>query len=163
MKPRRAVPLAIAAASLAACAGSGTEPSPASSPPTTCPVPVAIASPTFSADVLPRILHTSCGAGSAASCHGGTSPPGHVSWDPSRTAPEVLGDLVNVVPSNAPPGQGWLRVTPGDVAHSWLLEKVTRDSPGGSGYGARMPYSLPNLCDPTVQTIASWIERGAPE
>jgi len=152
-------PRLLQAALVVAAACGGTEP--ASEPATTCPVPVAIALPTFSGDVLP-ILRSSCGAGSATTCHGGAAPPGHVSWDPARTVAEVRSALVGVDPANAPPGQGWKRVAPFDVPRSWLVEKVTKDDPGGSGYGARMPYSLPNLCDPTVQTIANWIERGAP-
>jgi hypothetical protein len=49
------------------------------------------------------------------------------------------------------------------VSHSWLIEKVTRDDPGGTGqaYGNRMPYGLPNLCAPTVQTLKNWITAGA--
>lgn len=160
MRPRLA-PAALAATLAAACGSPEPGAPPADPAPTTCPVPVAIAAPTFSADVLPRILHTSCGAGSVQSCHGGTSPPGKVSWDPARTAAEVLADLVGVAPANAP--GGWMRVAPGDARSSWLVEKVTEDYPGGSGYGARMPYSLPNLCDPTVQTLVNWIARGAPE
>jgi len=156
----RVLPFLLAAALAAACGGSETE-APPPPPATTCPVPVAIAAPTFSGDVLPKILRASCGAISASTCHGGTSPPGHVSWDPVRTAAEVRADLVDVDPANAPPGVGWKRIAPDDVPHSWLVEKVTQDDPGG-GYGARMPYSLPNLCDPTVETIVSWIERGAP-
>lgn len=147
---------AFAAALAAACGGA--EPP---AVPTTCPVPVAPAAPTFSGHVLP-ILRSSCGASSAATCHGGAAPPGHVSWDPARSAAEVRADLVDVDPANAPPGQGWKRIAPFDVGRSWLVEKVTSDQPGGSGYGARMPYSLPNLCDGTVATIEGWIERGAP-
>jgi hypothetical protein len=158
----RAVPAVLAAALVAACGAREQDagPGPLSPPATTCPVPVAIAAPTFSADVLPRILRTSCGAGSVYSCHGGTSPPGKVSWDPARTAAEVLADLVDVAPRNAP--GGWMLVAPGHVESSWIVEKVTQDYPGGSGYGARMPYSLPNLCDPTVETLANWIAGGAP-
>jgi hypothetical protein len=52
-------------------------------------------------------------------------------------------------------------VAPGDPAHSWILEKVTKDQPGGTGYGARMPYAAPNLCQPTVDTLSAWIQAGA--
>ena len=55
----------------------------------------------------------------------------------------------------------WLRVKAGDSAHSWIIEKVTKDQPGGSGYGARMPYAAPNLCQPTVDTLSAWISAGA--
>ena len=78
----------------------------------------------------------------------------------SGTAAQVHAQLINVVPANAP--AGWLRVKPGDPAHSWILEKVTRDQPGGSGYGTRMPQGAPNLCQPTVDTLSAWIRAGAP-
>jgi hypothetical protein len=128
----------------------------------TCPIPVAVAAPTFSGHVLP-MLRSTCGSGSAISCHGTPSPVGHVSYASSLTAAEVWGQLVGVPPSNAPLGVGWMRIAAFDVPHSWLIEKVTQDNPGGAGqaYGNRMPYGLPNLCDPTVQTLKNWIELGA--
>lgn len=128
----------------------------------TCPITVAVATPTFSGHVLP-MLRSTCGSGSATSCHGTPSPVGHVSYAPSLTAADVWGQLVGVDPSNAPTGVGWKRVAAGDVAHSWLIEKVTKDDPGGTGhaYGNRMPYGLPNLCAPTVQTLQAWIALGA--
>lgn len=147
---------------LAACAGEGADPPPPP-PQTTCPIPAAPAAPTFAGDVLPMLRQT-CGANSALSCHGEPSPAGHVSYAPSLGAAQVWGQLVGIDPSNAPTGAGWKRVAAGDVARSWLVEKVTRDDPGGAGqaYGNRMPYGLPNLCDATVAAIARWIERGAP-
>jgi hypothetical protein len=110
------------------------------------------------------MLRQTCGANSPTSCHGYPSPVGHVSYSPSLTATEVWSQLVNVTPSNAPPSAGWMRIAPNDLAHSWLIEKVTKDDPGGVGqaYGNRMPYGLPNLCDATVQTLENWINRGAP-
>ena len=69
--------------------------------------------------------------------------------------------LVNVVPANAPAGGGWVLVKPSDPTHSWILEKVTKDQPGGSGYGTRMPQAAPNLCQPTVDTLTAWINAGA--
>jgi len=154
---------ALLPAILSACGGATPGPVAAAAPPgETCPITVAVAAPTFSGHVLP-VLRSTCGSGSATSCHGTPSPVGHVSFAPALTATEVRAQLVGVDPSSAPSGAGWKRVAAGDVAHSWLIEKVTRDDPGGSGqaYGNRMPYGLPNLCAPTVQTLAAWIERGA--
>jgi len=154
---RRTFPL-VAVSLLFACGGGGGEGSPANPPPaaSTCPIPVALANPSFSIDILPA-LQGSCGS-AATSCHGGSSPTGHVIY--AGTAAQVHAQLVNVVPANAP--AGWLRVKPGDPAHSWILEKVTRDQPGGSGYGTRMPQGAPNLCQPTVDTLSAWISAGAP-
>jgi hypothetical protein len=119
-----------------------------------------VAAPTFARDVLPMLRQT-CGSNSATSCHGSPFPAGKVSYSPSLTATDVWNQLVDFTPSNAP--AGWMRVAPNDVAHSWLIEKVTKDDPGGVGqaYGNRMPYGLPNLCDATVQTIENWINLGA--
>ena len=141
---------------LCACGGGGGTTAPAPPPPpTTCPIAVALATPSFSADIVPA-LQSSCGS-SATSCHGGASPTGHVSY--SGTAAQVHAQLVNVTPANAP--AGWLLVKPGDLAHSWILEKVTKDQPGGTGYGTRMPQGAPILCTPTVNTLSAWISAGA--
>lgn len=159
--------MAVAIAAISAAAACSVAEPDRSQPPatagTTCPIAAAVAVPTFGGDILPMLRQT-CGANSATSCHGYPSPVGHVSYSPSLSAAEVWGELVNVVPANAPTGAGWLRIAPNDPAHSWLVEKVTKDDPGGAGqaYGSRMPYGLPNLCDPTVSTIVSWIQRGAP-
>ena len=144
---------------LAACGGGGgvATPIPPAPTPTTCPIPVAKASPSFSADIVPA-LQSSCGS-SATSCHGGAAPTGHVIY--SGTPAQVYAQLVNVVPANAPSGQGWFRVKPSDPGHSWIIEKVTKDQPGGSGYGTRMPQAAPNLCPPTVDTLSAWISAGA--
>jgi len=157
-----------ALALLAAGCGGAAAPEPPAPPVTTCPIPVAVAAPTFARDVLPA-LRQSCGAGDAATCHGTPSPVGKVSYAPSLTAAAVLAGLKDAAPANAPaaaPGGGaWLRVAPGEPARSWLLAKVTQDDPGGAGqaYGNRMPLQAPNLCDATVQTLTTWIALGAPE
>jgi len=139
-----------------ACGG----PSPDSAPSTTCPIPVAPAHPTFAADILPAI-QPSCGA-ATTTCHGGPTATGHVDYSTSltRTARNVYDDLVGATPANAP--TGFLRVAPGDAAHSWIVAKVTQDQPGGAGYGARMPLGRPNLCQPTQGALLAWIADGAP-
>ena len=60
------------------CGGTGSSsPTPVPAPtPTTCPIPTAKTSPSFATDLVPA-LQSSCGA-AATSCHGGTSPTGHV-------------------------------------------------------------------------------------
>jgi hypothetical protein len=150
------------AAAASACGGSEPAAGPGGTPAPTCPIPVAVASPTFQANILPA-LQQSCGS-SASSCHGTAAPKGHVQYGtpPGRVALDVHRDLVNKEPSNAPVGAGWYRVAPGDVTHSWLVEKITKDQPGGAGYGARMPYGGANVCQATLDTITAWIQQGAP-
>ena len=142
----------IALALVVACGGSATLD-------TTCPIPTPIAAPTFTRDILPA-LQQSCGSG-ASTCHGGNAPYGHVAYstDPPRTARNVYDDLTMPPPANAP-ATFLHRVTSGDSAHSWLVEKITKDQPGGAGYGSRMPYGLPNVCPPTVTTITGWVDQG---
>lgn len=151
-------PALCAAALAVSCSGGGggaasSQPTP---PATTCPITVAKASPSFAADLVPAI-QSSCGS-ATTTCHGGASPTGHVSY--SGTPAQIHAALVNATPANAP--LGWVLVKPGDPAHSWIIEKVTKDQPGGLGYGARMPYAAPNLCQPTVDTLSAWISAGAP-
>ena len=108
------------------------------------------------------MFQATCGSASS-SCHGAvTVPSGHFSWatGSGRTAQNVYDDVVNVPPSNAP--VGFLRVKPGDVPHSWLIEKVSSDQPGGLGYGARMPLQGQNLCTTTIDNLKTWIQNGAP-
>lgn len=156
---RPILPLVLLLLPLGCGGGGSSSPGPASPPaPTTCPIPVAKSSPSFAADLVPA-LQSSCGS-AATSCHSGPSPTGHVIY--SGTAAEIRAQLVNVVPASAPTGQGWLLVKSGDAAHSWILEKVTKDQPGGSGYGTRMPQGAPNLCQATVDTLTAWINAGAP-
>ncbi len=131
-------------------------------PPVTCqnPLPNALANPRFSTDLLPMFQAT-CGS-STSSCHGQvTVPAGHFSWatGSGRSAQDVYNDVVNATPSNAP--AGYLRVKPGDVAHSWLIEKVSSDQPGGLGYGARMPLAGQPLCTGTIDNLKTWIQQGA--
>jgi hypothetical protein len=129
-------------------------------PESTCPIAAVPATPTFVRDILPA-LQQSCGS-RTSTCHGGNAPTGHVAYstDAPRTARDVYDDLIGPAPANAPATFPH-RITPGDPVRSWLVEKITRDQPGGAGYGARMPYALPNLCPPTVTTITAWIDQGA--
>ncbi len=128
---------------------------------TTCPLPTPIPAPRFSTDILPA-LQSSCGS-ATSTCHGLANPPGgHVRYDTAngRTVNDVYASLVNAVPANAP--SGYVLVKPNDVAHSWIIEKVSSDQPGGLGFGARMPLSAPDLCEATVNNFKAWIQAGAP-
>ena len=125
-----------------------------------CPLPTPLAAPRFTTDILPA-LQTSCGSGSI-SCHGNVNPPpGHIRYDTSngRTAQNVWDELM-LPPASSP--AGYFRVKPGDVSKSWIIEKVTSNSPGGGGFGTRMPQASDNLCQATVDNLKAWIQAGAP-
>lgn len=149
---------------LASCSGGGSATGQAPPPAATCqdPIPTVLAAARFSTGLLP-VLQTTCGS-ATATCHGAvTVPGGHFSFatGPSRTAQDVYNDLVGVPPSSAPLGQGWMRVKPSDPAKSWIVEKVSSDSPGG-GYGTRMPQQGQNLCQTSIDNLKAWIQNGAP-
>ncbi|MBI5068951.1 MAG: hypothetical protein HZB56_11995 [Deltaproteobacteria bacterium] len=140
---------------LAACGGGDDA---LQAAPSTCPIPTAVAQPTFAGHILPRLLRQSCGAGTVT-CHGGTqgTAAGHVSYDAALSDAAVHGSLVGRAPASAP--AGYQLVAPGDRVHSWLLVKVE----GGQGaYGFPMPQGEPPLCAATLETLRSWIDRGAP-
>jgi len=154
--PMRPAALVLILPLLCSCGGGGSSPAAVTpAPSTTCPIAVAKANPSFATDIVPA-LQSSCGS-AATTCHGGATPTGHVRF--TGTPAEVYAQLVGVVPASAP--AGWERVKASDTAHSWILEKVTKDQPGGSGYGTRMPQGAPNLCQPTVDTLSAWISAGA--
>ena len=148
---------------LTGCSGGGSSSSGSNPPPAQCQDPLpASAAARFSTGLLP-VLQVTCGS-ATSTCHGGvTVPNGHFSFATvaPRTARNVYDDLVNVAPSNAPTGQGWMRVKPSDPAKSWIVEKVSSNQPGGLGYGARMPFGGQNLCQASIDNLKTWIQNGA--
>lgn len=152
---------------LSGCGSGSPSPAPQAPPASsTCPPPLdaPLAAPTFTTHVLPA-LQSGCGSTTTA-CHGGLGiPNGHVSYftGQGRTAAMVHQELVGATPSDAP--VGWERVKAGDPDHSWILEKLTKDCPGGTGgncYGHRMPLGNPPLCPTAVDNLRTWIRSGAP-
>jgi hypothetical protein len=137
---------------------------------TTCPITAAptaaggIPAPTFAAHILPA-LQASCGSESTT-CHGapsgGTLPKGKIQWATyaGRTADAVYDDVVNVPPQGAP--AGYVLVKPNDTSKSWVYFKVTQEPADTASYGGRMPTGTDPLCDPTIETLAAWIDQGAP-
>ena len=109
----------------------------------------------FRKDVAP-VLTTSC---STRSCHGGMRAPLLGAHD---DAAERRAALVNVKSEE----RADLRyVTPGDPAHSYLIEKIDgRMTPAKCSdhdCGEAMPLDNPALPDATRSLIRTWIEQGA--
>ncbi|PYQ27012.1 MAG: hypothetical protein DMF56_21925 [Acidobacteria bacterium] len=71
------------------------------------------------------------------------------------TAGRAYNETVNVTSVEMP---SLKRVTPGDVANSYLYRKIT----GAGITGDRMPQTLPPLSDAQIALIRNWIRRGAP-
>lgn len=100
----------------------------------------------FEADIQP-IFNGSC---LEAGCHTGARPAASMSLEPGR----AWSELVNVAAScGATP-----LVTPGDVAASYIINKLT-----GSGMcsGTQMPKRGQSLPPTQIELIESWICRGA--
>jgi hypothetical protein len=71
-------------------------------------------------------------------------------------AANAYANLVGV-PSNEVPAL--LRVSPGDPADSYIIQKLE----GHAAVGARMPFGGPYLDDATIAVISQWITNGAPQ
>ena len=101
-----------------------------------------------------EVFDVSC---SSDSCHSSAGRAGGLileagySWD----------ELADHAPSNrAAANHGMRRVWPGDVAHSFLIAKLTNNL--AAGEGSPMPYNAAPLDDATIEVLQAWIAAGAP-
>ena len=106
----------------------------------------APATPTFTA-VKTELLTPGC---TFSTCHGGRR--GAAGLD---LATDPYTALVGVEAQDAP---GRILVVPGDPAASYLMEKLTSDTPAA---GERMPSGSPLDAERT-ELVRSWIAAGAP-
>ena len=83
-------------------------------------------------------------------CHVGANAPQGLRLDSANS----YGALVGVASSEQP---RLMRVTPGDPASSYLVQKLE----GRAAVGARMPLGQPALPDSTILVIREWIAAGA--
>lgn len=162
--PRRKATLMLVSLLCAACGGGGTGgPTPAPPvPPSSCPIPTAKANPTWSGDIYP-FIQASCGS-AAVSCHGGPSAVGRKDYSLSASA--VHSSLVGQPFTGIP---GWEYIKAGDPTKSWLYEKVApvvAGEPGTAATGSKIGSQMPlggSLCQPTTDTLRTWIQLGAPK
>ncbi len=108
---------------------------------------------TFGTDVWPLFQAASCAGGSGGgSCHSGSHPA--ASLDLS-TDPVAYGALVNQPSTQC---ASVLLVKPGDIAGSYLVNKLT-----GSGMcsGSLMPKGGTAFTSTQVDTVRAWIASGA--
>ena len=111
---------------------------------------VAVAAPSFSADIQP-IFDRRCSIGG---CHSlATAQAGLV-----LVAGQSYDALVGV-PSRMRPQ--FARVTPFDAPSSWLVRMIG-DDPAARFGRQRMPLSSMPLTENQIITIVNWIEQGAP-
>jgi hypothetical protein len=101
--------------------------------------------PSFAADVYP-IIAVSC-----APCHT-LSPSGGLAMLDAESAYCMLVNVESTC-------MGAPRVVPGDAASSYLIEKITNDTPT---CGLRMPRSGPPYLEPAdIAVFEAWIDEGA--
>lgn len=157
---RRSVPhrwgcrlVALACAwTLAACAGDGPPPTPASSSPDATPSPAA-----SSFDALQQTIFTpNC---LFAGCHNATDQAGNQ----VLVEGQAYKNLVNAIPSNdAARAAGFRRVVPNNPDRSFLLIKLIGGPNFDPRYGSPMPLTGSPLSAADIERIRSWIVAGAP-
>lgn len=137
--------LAVAAAS--ACGGGGgpTNPSPPGA--------------SFASQIQP-IFDAKCVTCHAPGIYGFTNTGGVTNNGLNLVAGSSHRSLVDQPTFQSPDVQPSLRVQPGNPDGSYLMHKVTSDSPKS---GERMPLDGPPfLSDAEIRLIRDWIARGAP-
>lgn len=99
-----------------------------------------------------NIFTTSCALGA---CHLGTAlGAGRLSLESGRSH----GQLVDTASTSA---TSWMRVVPGDSAHSYLLVAIGAQS-GPLPKDGIMPLGATVLCAEKRDAIKRWIDAGAP-
>lgn len=102
----------------------------------------------FAADVQP-IFDASCTSGP---CHN----PQRLSGDLDLTSPDSYSQLLGVASTEC---DGRVRVTAGDVAQSYLFDKVSGAECAGTD--PMPPPGLPQLSADQIETLRTWICTGA--
>lgn len=101
-------------------------------------------------DVQP-IFSASC---ALSNCHAGGNPQA----GQNLSAGLAFSNIVNVFSSQVPRLR---RVEPGNPDSSYLVLKIEGDAGAVGGMATRMPLGLPPLDPAEIDTIRSWIARGA--
>lgn len=108
-------------------------------------------------DELQRHVFTSTSC-ARSTCHNAAQGQHDLSLAPG----EAYASLVGVPPVNPVAfAAGKLRVDPGNVANSFIVDKLRGHLV--TGEGVRMPYGLRPLHEPTIQLVEQWIAAGAPQ
>ena len=92
-------------------------------------------------------------------CHDSQSQTGGLLLESGASYDNLVNHIASTLPAR---NAGWLRVTPGDPATSFLVHKIEGDLPDSS-YGERMPRGKPKLNGTLREIIRVWIENDAPE
>jgi hypothetical protein len=84
-------------------------------------------------------------------CHAADTASGGMILDAGKS----YSNIVNVTSTEVAPEK---RVQPGDSAHSYLYEKISRVQPASGG---QMPLGSNPLPDNQIALIKTWIDQGA--
>lgn len=134
---------------LAAACGGGDGPTGPTNPP----------GASFASQIQP-IFDAKCITCHAPGIYGFTNTGGTANNGLNLVAGSSHRSLVNQPTFQSPDVQPSLRVQPGNPDGSYLIHKITTDSPK---FGERMPLDGPPfLSDAEVRLIRDWIARGAP-
>lgn len=100
-----------------------------------------------------RIFQPNC---TFSSCHSELGQAGTMVLEPGKSFANLVGQQSAQTAAHA---EGLLRVAPGDVAHSFIVIKLT--DPMDPKYGDRMPQHQAPLDGADLGTIEEWIRLGA--
>ncbi|HTV79095.1 MAG TPA: Ig-like domain-containing protein [Steroidobacteraceae bacterium] len=141
----KAAAVALAAALLTGCVGSGAGLDANGNPIGSAPASPPPLTPDFQS-IQDNVFTPIC-----TRCHSGADAPEGLQLDAAHSYALLVG-----VPSAEVPAQ--LRVKPGDPGDSYLIQKLQ-----GSGgiVGAQTPFGGPYLPQSTIDVIAQWISAGA--
>lgn len=129
---------------MAGCGGGGGDGGPTTTPSTSTNDPNAPMTATFSS-IQSHVFTPICSA-----CHAGASAPQGLKLDAANSFTMLVNVASNEVPSIK-------RVSPGDSANSYIIQKLE----GHASVGARMPFGGPYLDAATIGLIRQWIDNGA--
>jgi hypothetical protein len=101
-----------------------------------------------------RIFGPNC---TFSSCHADPGPGGNLTLTSGKSFAQLVSHGCDLAQART---DGFLRVAPGDPAHSFLLLKLHSVDPK---YGGRMPQDAPALRDSEIASIEQWILNGAPD
>ena len=111
--------------------------------------------PPHLSDIQRRIFQPNC---TFSSCHADPGPGGNLTLTAGKSFAQLVSHECDSAEARA---DGFLRVAPGDPAHSFLIAKLRSVNP--ARYGARMPQDAPPLSESEIASIEQWILNGAPD
>ncbi|MFO0549365.1 MAG: hypothetical protein U0271_13315 [Polyangiaceae bacterium] len=105
-------------------------------------------------------VFSGCQGGGPMSCHGSSPFDGELDLRPGHAYQALVGIAAHESP-------GKTRVIPGDVANSFLTQKLTNDLAGDGSEGVPMPSGEAimwmQIPDDKLSLVTTWIAAGAPQ